>query len=330
MHPIDTFIIDSYNKFISKIENEPWRRYHDRRHVSDILDKAHKKDYDLKLFAVFHDWHYEPWASDNEVRSCSALSNEVTNAFVSGLLVDSDFDFNDVKRLIALSKHEYNHYKDLSESDWYIIKHDLSCFLDLSTDVYTTEKAIFHEYQSYDYNAYKQGRINILNTFKSKLEGLPNNIDNRIKFLYKWTPSIGLYPGTFNPFHAGHLDILTKAEKIFDKVIVAVGINSSKPHNIVNINTIQKQLQQYRQVTHFDGSIVRFINTLRYPVTIIRGLRDSSDFISEQKYMYNLQDITDIKICHIISDRNLTHVSSSAIREIESLGHTSNYTIKHV
>ena len=53
-----------------------------------------------------------------------------------------------------------------------------------------------------------------------------------IDILETWRPKIGLYAGSFNPFHKGHLNIIMKAEEIFDKVIIARGINPTKKNEI--------------------------------------------------------------------------------------------------
>ena len=71
---------------------------------------------------------------------------------------------------------------------------------------------------------------------------------------------IGIYPGSFNPFHKGHLNILEKAEKIFDKVILARGINPEKKNEIM---PLPKSIEN-RTWMNYNGLLTDFIKSLPY------------------------------------------------------------------
>src|SRR5690606_40032059 len=114
------------------------------------------------------------------------------------------------------------------------------------------------------------------------------NADRSIAFLSRFRPGIAVFAGTFNPFHKGHFNVLQKAEKIFDKVIVAFGKNPDKsdlrrfpvPQTITN-----RQIEEYR------GLLTTFIAGLGHDVVVIRGLRNSTDFQYEQNQYRYLQEL---------------------------------------
>ncbi|MCB1122594.1 MAG: pantetheine-phosphate adenylyltransferase, partial [Verrucomicrobiae bacterium] len=93
---------------------------------------------------------------------------------------------------------------------------------------------------------------------------------------------IALYPGTFDPVTKGHLDVLRRASRIFDKVIVGVAENAPKSPAIpleTRMAIIQENIQDNPkiEVRGFDGLVVNFAKELG-AVALIRGLRAVSDF----------------------------------------------------
>ncbi|MDW7973554.1 MAG: pantetheine-phosphate adenylyltransferase, partial [Thermodesulfovibrio sp.] len=94
---------------------------------------------------------------------------------------------------------------------------------------------------------------------------------------------IGVYPGTFDPITNGHLDVIKRALKIFDELIVAVAIKGYKK---IPIFTIEERINFIRESTKsfenihieaFDGLLVDFVRA-KGAVAIIRGLRAVSDY----------------------------------------------------
>ena len=129
---------------------------------------------------------------------------------------------------------------------------------------------------------------------------------------------IGLYAGSFNPFHKGHYNILQKAEKIFDKVIIARGYNPEKKNELVSLPNIIMD----RTVMAYNGLLTDFIKTLPYTnITLIRGLRNSVDLQYEMNQYRYLQDLMpNIQMISIFCDKEFEHISSSGIRTLSIFG----------
>ena len=131
---------------------------------------------------------------------------------------------------------------------------------------------------------------------------------------------IGMYPGTFDPFHVGHLDICRQAQKVFDKIIVVRAVNPDKkesksklPYMFLNESGIS--------VTTHEGLITDFIKLHEAHgnhVTLIRGLRSGADLAYEQNlvaFMRNMHPY--IKVVFFLCDPKYQHISSSALRGIQ-------------
>ena len=132
---------------------------------------------------------------------------------------------------------------------------------------------------------------------------------------------VAVYAGTFSPWHAGHADILNKALKVFDKVVVAIGENAEKQCYRVGRNEIPQFSNGCVEIVLFTGLLTDFIlktNSKKEPyVAIIRGLRNGSDLQYEQNMQYWNEDLgIEIPVVYFICDRKLSHYSSSMIKEI--------------
>jgi pantetheine-phosphate adenylyltransferase len=192
------------------------------------------------------------------------------------------------------------------------------------------ENKIFKEYQFADYDTeYKPKRLSFLTQLylieSTSIFIKYPNIKQLINYVTYRNIKIGLFPGSFDMFTVGHLDILNKAEKIFDKVIIARGKNSDKKEWIYDLPESIKN----RQIIEFDTTILDLVNKLNNNVTIIRGLRNEEDFQHEKNYTSYINDFNpDIKIINIICDSKYGHVSSSSVKKllIHNIGH--NYIIK--
>jgi pantetheine-phosphate adenylyltransferase len=148
-----------------------------------------------------------------------------------------------------------------------------------------------------------------------------------------------IYPGSFNPFHEGHANIIRKALLTFDKVIIAVGINPEKKvkEEVSQISKVIDDVKKHLpyncervEIRSFSGFLSDYIMALHKEdtdsfctpevVAIIRGLRNSQDFEYEKTQQYYNEDLNiSVPTLYIISDRLLTHVSSSAIRMIDKI-----------
>jgi len=136
-----------------------------------------------------------------------------------------------------------------------------------------------------------------------------------------------IYPGSFNPLHIGHVDIINKALKVFDKIFIAQGKNSTK-YPVTEQKAIFKAVEEnnLKNVTvwYFDNLLVDFIKELERDVckidAVIRGLRNGADLQYEMNLQYNNEDLgLNIPVVYFITDRTLGHISSSSIREIKKI-----------
>jgi pantetheine-phosphate adenylyltransferase len=132
-----------------------------------------------------------------------------------------------------------------------------------------------------------------------------------------------VYPGSFNPFHKGHYNILQKAERIFDKVIIARGVNPGKDKTTYEL----PEVLRYRQIETYEGLLTEFINDLGYDVTTIRGLRNGSDLQYELNQYRYLQELggKNISVTAIFCDMEFEHISSTGIRQLEKYGKAGEY-----
>lgn len=135
--------------------------------------------------------------------------------------------------------------------------------------------------------------------------------------------NIAIYPGSFNPWHNGHTDILYKSAQIFDKIIIARGVNPEKKIEWISVSEILRSVlktgikKKYFEVVSFEGLLVDFAHKIKASA-IIRGLRNGHDLQYEMNQQYWNEDLgLDIPIVYFICDRNNSHISSSTIRALE-------------
>lgn len=136
---------------------------------------------------------------------------------------------------------------------------------------------------------------------------------------------VGVYPGSFDPITCGHMDIIQRATKIVDKLIVAV----ASPHHKKTFFDVQTRLQMVQgaiehlprvEVKSFDGLLVRFVREEGAHI-VVRGLRAVSDFEYEFK-MASANGRLDesIETIFLMASERQQFTSSQIVREIASLG----------
>lgn len=147
--------------------------------------------------------------------------------------------------------------------------------------------------------------------------------------------TLAIYPGSFNPFHQGHQNILEKAERIFgkDNVIIAIGINSEKYSKLedaefreminLKIQIIEQQLPS-KKIEYYMGFLTDYVREKEEEeecsVVVIRGLRNGSDFDYEYtSSRFCWDQMPELKFIYIPCDPIFTHVSSSAYRALEKV-----------
>ncbi len=132
---------------------------------------------------------------------------------------------------------------------------------------------------------------------------------------------IAVYPGSFDPITCGHLDIIKRSCKLFDKVIVAVLDNSQKTplfsvsDRIELIKKCTKDIPNC-EVESFGGLLVDFAKQSGAH-TVVRGLRAISDFEYEfQMAMLNKKLAPDVETVFMVTNLNCLYISSSVVKEI--------------
>jgi pantetheine-phosphate adenylyltransferase len=136
---------------------------------------------------------------------------------------------------------------------------------------------------------------------------------------------LAIYPGTFDPITLGHLDILTRSLKLFDRVILAVLGNSSKEPLFSlseRVAIARKALRNVPNITveSFDGLVVDFLKQKRAQ-TIIRGMRVASDFEYEfQMALMNRRLMPDFESVFLVPSTEFIFLSSSLVKEVAARG----------
>jgi pantetheine-phosphate adenylyltransferase len=132
---------------------------------------------------------------------------------------------------------------------------------------------------------------------------------------------IAVFPGSFDPITVGHVDLVRRALPLFDKIIVAVGINSTKKY----LFPLEQRMEWLRQVfaKYPQISVDSFENlTAHYCQRIgarylLRGLRNASDFDYEKTISQLNHIVGDgIETVFLISQPEFSHISSTIVREI--------------
>lgn len=140
----------------------------------------------------------------------------------------------------------------------------------------------------------------------------------------------GFYPGSFDPLTLGHMDIITRAARFVDRLVIAVGVHHGKKP----LFTIDDRVEMLKaeavsagkkagieiEVQTFENLAVQAARDAGANV-IIRGLRDSGDFDYEtQMAAMNGQMAPDIETVFLAASPEVRHIASSLVRQIASMG----------
>ncbi|HIO75489.1 MAG TPA: pantetheine-phosphate adenylyltransferase [Candidatus Marinimicrobia bacterium] len=139
------------------------------------------------------------------------------------------------------------------------------------------------------------------------------------------SPKTAIYPGSFDPITLGHIDVIERAVKIFDRVVVTVASHRDKSplfnleERIDMIGVSTKQFNEV-EVTSSEGLIVKFAEE-QGAVSLIRGLRFVSDIEFEfQLAWMNRHLNAEVITVFLMTDARYTHLNSSLLREVTTLG----------
>lgn len=198
------------------------------------------------------------------------------------------------------------------------------------------ELKLSKEYQIFPHELYKKGRIDFLSKWTDKNPA----IKDLIEFVRHRPMKIGIYAGSFDPFTIGHQNILQKAERIFDKVIIARGLNPAKnnwayqlpscleyhqtlliggrplwPGDVSQLlpiigNGNINEIGCYRHLAHMMAKNPEAV--------LVRGLRGSSDLDTEKTQQIYVEKMLgrSLNTVYITCDREFDHISSSAFRQL--------------
>ena len=339
---------------IMKLYDQPWRYYHNKTHLNTMLDKAvgmlvnqpftsggalenaakrvvENEEFDvLKTAIVFHDCVYEPERNDNEEKS-----SEMWMKFSEGKGVPDDF-VREVSKLILSTKHPEDCKTKLEvilrNLDWNFMGETHEITPEYGRWLASYEDGVFREYQKFpiwDEKApnYVKGRLDFLSSSVSK--GLmTKEVADFLRPLVLRKKTVGIYAGSFNPFHVGHLNVLRKAEQMFDKVIVGRGVNAEKKGIAKSEYDNLERVLRHHQVESYSGQLVEYVDSKRNaycePV-LVRGLRNGYDLDYEMRLVSFMNEQADarkirrIPVVYVHSDKEYEHISSSAIRTLEPI-----------
>lgn len=147
---------------------------------------------------------------------------------------------------------------------------------------------------------------------------------------------IAIYPGSFDPITLGHLDIIERGCRLFDRVIVAVLRNPNK----MPLFTVQERLDQIRRATphlpnleveSFDGLTVNYAQ-MRQAQVLLRGLRVLSDFEAELQMAHTNKTLsTQVETVFLATSNEYSFLSSSLVKEIAKFGGSVDHLVpQHV
>ncbi len=135
--------------------------------------------------------------------------------------------------------------------------------------------------------------------------------------------TVAVYPGSFDPPTNGHIDLIERSRKMFDKLIVAVIVNPTKKplfsvkERVKMLKLITKNIKNV-EVDTFDGLLVDYLKNKKLKI-VVRGLRVISDFEYEfQMALTNRKLYPEIEIIYLMPSEKWTYISSSLVKEVAS------------
>jgi pantetheine-phosphate adenylyltransferase len=137
-------------------------------------------------------------------------------------------------------------------------------------------------------------------------------------------PKVAIFPGTFDPITLGHLDIIERGRRLFDHLIVALGVNPYKEHLLPledRLRLIHRVVKPFKNVSAeaYEGLTVDFVKK-RKAAAIVRGLRNLSDMDFEFRLALTNRKVAGVETVFIMTREEFGFTSSSLIKEMLTLG----------
>lgn len=138
-------------------------------------------------------------------------------------------------------------------------------------------------------------------------------------------PTLAVYPGSFDPLTNGHVDIITRGARLFDRIVVAILVNAEKSPLFSTAERVEIARLVFKdmpsvEIDTFDGLLVDYVER-REAQVIVRGLRAVSDFEFEfQMALMNQRLNGRIDTVFMMPAEQYTYISSRVIKEVFSLG----------
>jgi pantetheine-phosphate adenylyltransferase len=138
-------------------------------------------------------------------------------------------------------------------------------------------------------------------------------------------PTLAVYPGSFDPLTNGHVDIIARGARLFDRIIVAVLVNAEKSPLFTMAERVEIARAVFKnhpnvEVDTFDGLLVDYVGRRKANV-IVRGLRAVSDFEYEfQMALMNRELASTIETVFMMPAVQYSYISSRLIKEVFALG----------
>jgi pantetheine-phosphate adenylyltransferase len=144
------------------------------------------------------------------------------------------------------------------------------------------------------------------------------------------TRLVGFYPGSFDPVTNGHLDVIERACRLVDHLVIGVGVNSSKKPLFAHedrVSLLRQTVEPIGKRTNTEFTLIDFsglmVNAAREngAKLVIRGLRDTTDYNYEMQMVgMNAQMAPDLQTVFVPSSPHVRHISATLVRQIAELG----------
>jgi pantetheine-phosphate adenylyltransferase len=305
--------------------NEHHRFFHTTQHLINVFRGIKQLDIDnenrkfLNIVAKYHDIVYYPNRRNNEEESAKIFIEDFNKKIY-------DIDQKCADKIVEFIKNTSLYFTDQEPTDELF-----QMFKNIDCEILENKSIsklldynyqIFKEYQFISYPFFKKKRLEFLLNVANSHEKY-HNLFYLVDLVKNWKPKIGIYAGSFDPFHNGHMDILLKSSKLFDKVIIAIGKNPEKDSASFNERYVKlKEQLWFYDVQTFEGLLTDFVKEKEdyADITIIRGLRNGYDLDYEMNQLQFMKYYkNDIKVIYIPCDKQFEHISSSALRALNKI-----------